>query len=263
MNDYMRDSIVEHAWHQFLYGYEGEELTKFLQSMAEKYPVKLDNTEPVAIYIDEYSLPIVENPVKCDVFQVKTIAREYTSVLLVDQIVEQTMRQVELDKLNEKMKSFINAVNRLMINPGFCGVSDISEFSKILKEAKKFYSEEYVKLLQTGTFQGDITSLRLGFVDLNFFMNYYKRALNTRRHFSVVVDCKGSGALVSQQALNGIVTKRCTGDISMKIACEPDSWKSYYDLTGMLAESVHDYSAVELDESYAKYIKELRKKRMI
>lgn len=263
MNEYMRDSIVEHAWHQFLYGYNTEKRTEFLQSMVDSHPIKLDNSEAAAVLVSDYSLPKVDNPVECDKYQVMTLAREHFSIVLIDAIVDQTIRQVELDKLNEKMKSFIKAVNRLLLSPGFDDIQDISEFSKVLKEVKKFYSDEYVKLLQTGTFQGDITSLRLGFVDLNSFAHYYKKALNMNRHFSVIIDQQEVGAVVSQKAVNGIVTRRCTGDISMKIACEPQEWKTYYDLNGMLAESVHDYSAVELDDCYAKYVKELRQKRMI
>lgn len=263
MNEYMRDSIVEYAWHQFLYGYNTEQRKEFLQSMVDSHPIKLDNTEAVAVLVSDYSLPKVDNPVECDKYQVMTLAREHFNVVLVDAIVEQTMRQVELDKLNEKMKSFIKAVNRLLLSPGFDDIQDISEFSKVLKDVKKFYSDEYVRLLQTGTFQGDITSLRLGFIDLNSFAHYYKKALNTRRHFSVIIDHQNTEALVSQKAVNGIVTRRCTGDISMKIACEPQEWGTYYDLNGMFAEAVHDYSAVELDSSYADYVKQLRKKQMI
>lgn len=262
MNDYMRYSIVEYAWHQFLYGYNGEERTKFLESMVDTHPVKIDG-DAAAVLVSDYSLPIVESSLECDKYQVMTLAREYMSVVLVDAIVEQSIRQVELDKLNDRMKSFIKVVNRLMINPGFDDIEDISEFSKILKEAKRFYSEEYVKLCQTGKFQGDITSLQLGFVDLNTFVTYYKKALGMKKHFSVIIDQQEVGAIISQKAINGIVTKRCTGDISMKVACQPEEWKTYYDLNGMFAEAVHDYSAVELDDSYAKYVKDLKKNRMI
>lgn len=263
MNEYMRDSIVEHAWHQFLYGYNGDERTKFLQSMVDSHPIKFDSTDAAAVLISDYSLPIVDNSVKCDSYQMGSVAREHFSVVLVDAIVEQTIQQVELDKLNDKMKSFIKAVNRLLLNPDFDKIRSIEEFSKVLKDVKKFYSDEYIKMLQTGSFQGDITSLRLGFIDLNFFTSYFKKSLNMNRHFSVIIDQLEVGAVVSQKAVNGIVTRRCTGDISMKIACEPKDWKTYYDLSGMLAEAVHDYSATELDDCYAKYVKELRTKRII
>lgn len=263
MNEYMRDSIVEYAWHQFLYGYNGEKRAEFLQSMVDTHPIKMDSSDVAAVLISDYSLPKFENPMKCDKYQVSTIAREYMSFVLVEAIVEQTIKQIELDKLNDRMKSFIKNVNRLMMNPGFEDVQDISELLGILKESKKFYNEEYVKLLQTGSFQGNIASLKINFIDLNTFIHYYKKALNMRSHFSVIIDQQVVGARVSQQAVNGIITKRCTGDISMKVACQPEEWKTYSDLNGMYAESVHDYSGVELDDCYAKYVKELRKKNAI
>ena len=258
MNDYIRDSIVEYAWHQFLYGYNGDERSFFLKGMIERFPVKLDSEEPAAIYIDDFSLPVASILEKCNNYQIMAVAREYNSVVLTSAIVEQTLKQIEIDKLNVRMKKFLYVINRLSLNPESSEISNIEELLDVLKESKKFYEVEYVKLLSTGEFQGDINSLRLGFIDLNMFIKYYKRALGMSKHFSIIIDYKGTGALVSLQAVNGIVTKRCADDLAMKISCEPQEWKTYYDLNGMLAEYVHDYSVVELDESNSNYIKKLK-----
>ncbi len=258
MNEYMKNAIVNHAWHQFLYGYNGEERKKILEGMASSYPVKIDSDDPFAIYIDDFSLPMVESSYDVDVFQKKTIAREYFSVVLVDRIIEETISRVELDLLNERMTSFIDAVNRLMISSGHDNVKNIVEFSQVLKDAKKFYSNEYVKMIMSGKFQGDISSLRLGFLDLNFFYRYYKKAIGLNNHISVIIDQQKVGATISQQAVNGIVNMRCAGELAMCVACNPEEWKTYYDLNGQMIEYIHDYSAVELDDCYAQYVKKLK-----
>lgn len=263
MNDYMKHNIINYAWHQFLYGYDNQDRKNSLLSMVRDYPVKFDNEDAVAIYVDDFSLPNLEIGSDVNYFQVETVAREYLSIVIVDKIVEDSMRMIEIEKLEERMKSFIANINRIMINPGMEEIYSISELASILKDTKKFYYEEYIKLIETGKFQGNIFGLRLSFMDLNFFIKYYKKALNMNKHFSVLIDNHNTSTLVSQKAVNGIVTKRCTGDISMKVVTDPGDWKVYYDLTGQLAEVVHDYSGMELDDSYSKYLKKIRDKRII
>ena len=58
----------------------------------------------------------------------------------------------------------------------------------------------------------------------------------------------------SKQAINSLVVSRIM-DISMKIACQPDEWKMYYDLNGTLIEYIHDYNIVQFDDSYNEYMK--------
>lgn len=60
-------------------------------------------------------------------------------------------------------------------------------------------------------------------------------------------------------AINGYVTRRINSDISMKVACDPNEWMTYYDTTGILAENVHDYGVIELDNSLQIYTEQLKK----
>jgi hypothetical protein len=76
----------------------------------------------------------------------------------------------------------------------------------------------------------------------------------------MVLNYEGTGAVVSQRAVNGIVTRRIAGDASMKVVCEPGEWKTYHDLNGVLAEDVHDYSSIDLDGSHREYVKRLMNK---
>ena len=64
--------------------------------------------------------------------------------------------------------------------------------------------------------------------------------------------------LVSHQAINGFVTRRCNGDLSIKVATNPASWPTFYDLNGTLAENIHDYGTIETDDSYKVYTKQIQ-----
>lgn len=259
MNAYMKSAIVTHAWHEFLYGYNNEDRKIFLNEMVEDYPIKIDNDQPAAVYINDFMLPVVSTDVVPERFRLEAVAREYLSFTLVNAIVEQSIKQVELEKLNNKMNAFIERVNRLFVsNSSFC-IDSISSLRDALITSKDFYKEQYMKLMKNGCFDGDITSLPISFMDICSFARYYKKAIGMNKHFSVILDYDGTGAVVSQQAVNGLVTSRITGDYSVKVVCQPEEWKTFYDFGGQFAEAVHDYSVVELDDSYNNNMKKIMK----
>ena len=59
-----------------------------------------------------------------------------------------------------------------------------------------------------------------------------------------------------------MVGKRINADISMKVACQPGEWETYYDLSGQFVQCVHDYGVVELDDSLNQYVKKRKSERM-
>ncbi len=258
MNEYTKRRIVTHAWHEFLYGYNGEERAKDLQDMCEMFPVSFDNTGAVAVYISDYSLPVVEDRVKCDPYQEKIIASEHLSLTILIAILNKSVKDIGIDELNERMSKFLERISSLFLEDRV--VVDIEELLEVLVRAREFYSSEYVKMVQTGKFQGNINDSGIKFMELIMFIENYKRALGMRGHFSVVIDQQQVGTVVSQKAVNTIINRRCCGDITMKVAVEPGEWKSYYGFNGQLAESVHDYSTVELDNSLYEHVKKLRLK---
>lgn len=259
MNEYMKSAIATHAWHEFLYGEAGEERKQFLDSMASDYPIKLDSNEPAVIYVDDFSLPKVDTVNNSDT-RVSSIAREYLSFALVAALVEQTIRQNELSLLNEKLSRFIKSANRMFVTDEDMSISDIEGLRNALVAGKKFYLENYTKLMETGNWCGDFSTLPISFIDLSTFATSYKRALGRSAHFAFVLDYQGTGVIVSQKAVNGLVTKRIAGDAAIKVVCHPEEWMSYSDLNGMLAEDVHDYSSIDLDGSFKEYVNGLRKK---
>lgn len=263
MNEYMKNNIVNYAWHQFLYGIDTKERKEFLNSMLDDYPVKLDSDAPAAIHVNDFMLPIVEGLAQPDTYRVQSVAREFFSFTLVSDIVEQTVRQVGIDALNERMEKFIKSVNRLLVSNDDMTINDLEGFRKALLAGKQFYLEQYFRLMETGEFKGDFSTLPISFMDLNMFASYFKRALGMSKHFAVIVDCPHTGAVVSQRAVNDLITRRITADYSMKVMCQPEEWRSYFDLNGVMAEDVHDYSVVDLDGSYHEYVKKLMKKNGI
>lgn len=263
MNEYMKNSIVTHTWHEFLYGCNSLERKEFLGSMVSDYPIMFDSSEPAAVYVDDFILPKTESSQNVDRYRVQATAREYCSFTLAAALVEQTIRQNELEKLNQRLTKFIRDVNRLFVSNDDMAINNIEELRKALLISKQFYKENYEILMSTGEFLGDFSTLPISFMDFGMFAGAYKRGLGRTSHLAMILDFQSSGAIVSQQAVNGLITRRMAGDAAIKVVCEPGEWKSYTDLSGMLAEDVHDYSTVDLDGSYGEYIKNLRMKNGI
>lgn len=260
MNEYMRNAIATHAWHEFIYCKNDDNRKDFLCGVSDSYPIKLDSNEPGIVCVDDFMLPSVDFGIKPMDIRVQSVAREYLSFTLVAAIVEQTIRQNKLDELNQKLVKFIRDINRLYINDEEFYISNVSGLLDVLKKSKEFYKKNYVEMMKLGYWKGDFNSIPISFMEFSMFISAYKRALGRSSHFGIVLDYQGSGAAVSQRAVNGIVTKRIAGDASIKVVCEPGSWKTYHDLNGMLAEDVHDYSVVDLDGSFREHIKRLMNK---
>ena len=257
MNDYMKNAIATHAWHEFVYSKNNKERREFVGSMVDSFPAKLDGGENACVYVDDFMLPEIPLSFKPLDTRVQSIAREYLSFTLVAAIVEQTIRHNELEELNKRMAKFIKDVNRLYITDEDFYVSDISGLLEALKISKEFYKKHYVELMNAGFWNGDFSTIPISFMEFSMFIAAYKRVVGMNRHFSLILDYQGSGAVISQKAVNGLVTRRIAGDAAIKVVCEPGEWKTYHDLNGMFAEEVHDYSSVDLDGSYKEYVKRL------
>lgn len=91
------------------------------------------------------------------------------------------------------------------------------------------------------------------------YMRKFKTLINNSSYFALIIDQRENMPIVSQKAINGYVTRRITSYFSMKVACDPNEWLTYYDLEGEMAEEPHDYTNIELDNSLQNQIKQRKK----
>lgn len=80
MTEVLESVIVGESRHYFIYGKNGEERSKLLKSIADKYPIVLDMSTPSCVYMEDFALPVVANPVEYfDKIKRLTCAREFLS----------------------------------------------------------------------------------------------------------------------------------------------------------------------------------------
>ena len=250
------DEIIGQSRHQFIYGENGERREEILKGIVNDNPIVCDVNEPGSIYLDNNYLVGGESVYQLDSYRKLAIAREQFSFAVCGKLLEEAL---SLD-INARSDEFLSRMNRLFVDNGQ-SIDDLSSLVRVLNQTRDFYRDGYKTYLETGVFPS-LEGLPIRFMELDSFMHYYKKLLNNKSYFSVIVDQQSPISSLSKRAINDVVGKRINADISMKVACQPDEWETYYDLNGQIVEAVHDYGVVELDDSLSQYVKKRRIERM-
>ena len=250
------DEIIGQSRHQFIYGENGKRREEILRGIVNDNPIVCDVNEPGSIYLGDDYLSGGESVYQLDSYRKLAIARENFNFAVCGKLLDEAL---SLD-INARSDEFLDRMNRLFVDSGQ-SIDDLSTLVKVLYQARDFYRDGYKTYLETGVFPS-LEELPIKFMELDSFMRYYKKLLNNKSYFSVVVDQQSPISALSKSAINDVVGKRINADISMKVACQPDEWETYYDLSGQFVQDVHDYGVVELDNSFSQYVKKRRFERM-
>ena len=256
--DYLKKEIMEQSRHLFIYGYNNEHRSEFLKSLENEYPIKIDSDEPCALYFESLGLPKVDTDLKDkDSFIIYTSSREYLSFTIAAKILKRSM-DFDTTILNSRLSRLINIINRNKNSGG----SEIETAEQLLREiimSRDFYYESYINYVKGLVERISIDKISVPFLQLEMFVSIYKRAMNMNSYFGIIFDKKSQLAIPSTQAINNLIGARINGDMSVKVAIEPNDWGTYRDANGQFVEAIHDYGTVELDDSLKEHMRTLTK----
>lgn len=250
--NHLKHEIMEQSRHQFIYGYNQEHRNEFLRSLENDYPITENSNKPVALYFDTLGIPKTIDETNKNNYLASISSREYIYFSIATKILEYSMK---INSIDEKLSKLIE-----MINIGASKKSkDIKELINDLKISRDFYYKQYINSITGIRNDFSINDITIPFLKLEMFINLYKEAMNIDSYFGIIIDKKEPFSKQSTQAINKLINGRINKDISIKVALEPGDWETYIDGNGHYIESLHDYGIVEVDDSYQKYIKKLKK----
>lgn len=256
-----RDMIMGESQHKFIYGYNGAAREQLLRALVKDFPVTLDSSEPIGIYLDSIGLPkfdVTNEGLRKDTL--RTLCREYRNFSIVTSLLDATINQVETKALNERSIEFVDWINLAYGSDIAKRIRSIKELRDIISEGRNTYRLEYENYIKSGEISGLVSAMPIMFISLEMFISTYKKMINAESYIALVVDHQTPIAIKSQQAINDLVASRITAHLSMKVACDPEGWETYYDLSGNTIDDSHDCGIVEIDDSNFAYTKKLMDK---
>lgn len=260
MVEYLKKEIMEQSRHQFIYGYDNDERTSFLKSLEDDYPIVVGCNRPIAIYMKDYSLPVIEHSCDIDRFRLSQVNREYFNLILIKNIISRIKDNQSL--LNDE-NTFKFLKQLYVVTSDRSSYDSFDSFDKDLDSSLAFYLSYYKDLLDGKDILPNINDVKIPFMMPDMIVPKIKKMLVNDSYFGIIIDKNMDYTLDTFKVINSYVSKRINGDLSMKVSCEPGKWKTYYDIVGEFIESTHDYGIVEFDDSYSKHTKELIKKYSI
>lgn len=252
-NEYLKQQIMV-SKHLFIYGQNTVERTQLLRGLEAAYPIRINEDSPMAIYLDEFSLPLVKSHSDVDELTQSRIALRYLNISIAYNVIDRIYKSTSFDQLQSRISELMQVVKRLCLGNKEKGVPNIDELLSLLKISRQFYVQYYEKLMIGKSDLPELCGGPISYIDLDPFMHYVKQTLGNNSYFGIIVDNQTDIPLISKRAINNIVTKRCTGDISMKVACDFRDWNTYYGLGDVRADIIHDYGDIDLDGNEKEFL---------
>lgn len=260
--DYLKQEIIGQSRHQFIYGYNGKEREAFLKELANDFPVVADKNAPMAIYLTDFSLPIMDRVNQnIEINRLDMVAHLYFDFALLENILKKIIEMDGINKIEGRLEDYLKRINYCFVNKESEPINNLSDLLKAFSESREYYYNYYISYLNGTQILPDNDKLKISYVSTQGIIGFTKTLLNNTSYFAIIVDQQRKLPFISQKVINGYVTQRSNSDISMKVACDINEWGTYCNLNGVLAENVHDYGDVSFDTNEEDYIKKLKQNR--
>lgn len=251
--EYLKESIMEQSRHLFVYGYDNEYRSEFLQNLEKDYPVTMDSNKPLAIYISSLEMPKTDVNIKDkDSIIINVMNREYLYFTIAAKLLEKSA-EIDKDTLNSRLSKMIYFANKKR-NKKYPEIETFDDLLEEMKKSQSFYYENYNKYINGLTNQVPIDDVSIPFLPLEWFVREYKSGMNIDSYIGILFDVKDSLSVPSTQAINNLVNSRINKDISIKVVDKPGNWKTFESTNGQIVQSTHDYGTIELDDSLEKHM---------
>ena len=113
MSEYTRKQIMEENRHQFIYSYNTEGRHRFLKDLERTYPILTDSTAPVAIYMEDFYLPLSKSTNEdINSGTVRLIADQFLDFSISENIIRRILEQEKINTSMSKINNLLERINR-------------------------------------------------------------------------------------------------------------------------------------------------------
>lgn len=162
-------------------------------------------------------------------------------------------RIIKLDIDPERLNKFLKKMSEYTIDHS--QIHSLEEYNRELNLSIQYYLKYYDKLLKDSSEKIDETKIQFSMIE--FIIKDIKKLLDNNSYFGIIIDKKDDFSIGTIKTINDLIGSRINSYLSVKVACEPEKWPSYYDNNGILVEPIHDYDEISFDDSFPKYMKKL------
>ena len=245
-----KEEIMDQDRHLFIYGYPTEQRTIFLKSLEKEYPIKMDEESPMGIYLEDYGLPAIDITNKeLGHGRLDIISDTYLSLSIISKILKNIVLQ-DNNHSEERLRELLRFINKCCKAKNVKEADSLKELIYLLEESKRLYKEFCISHAKEGSVEKVFDDIPIPFIDGVEMSEKIKRSIGNKSYFGLIIDHNKKISPSSQRAINSLIGGRINSDISVKLATSPSDWETYITQNNQLIEYVHDYSYVELDDSF-------------
>lgn len=249
INPHNAKIIMDHTRHQFLYAPANAERTSFLQQIAKDYPIVVEETTPMVLYLTDFGLenaPIKrENP---DRDILRSASEKYFNLSLIELVLKSIYNQIDIHLNENRLKNFLTYINRINKIRGLPRMKSYEELLEEIKKQKNYFHKFYLDYIEGKANEVEIKPLLIT-LDIEYFIREVQKFLRNKAPFKILIDKKEDISPYSTMAINNILGSRLDRTLALKIALEDNGWEHFYDASGQIIQDTHDYESIYLDDS--------------
>lgn len=248
----LEKKIIEPGQH-FIYGKTCDCRAEFLKGIEEKHPIESGNN-PAVIYLDQFGFKGDEPKLSDrDKKAIPAISARYLEFCIIARILERTPNNCDLSEL-------IN-VDHYLWNKGV-KFKTIEELLKAVIASREIYKQNYHELINGNTINIPAAGIAITRINLDRFVEEYRKAIGMPKHFTLILDHTNPIITSSVKVVNDLMFRSTSDNLSVNVATDPDKWQTFYKTQegNNPIQTMHDFTVIQLDDSYQKSIGAFKRK---
>ena len=253
MNNIENNNLINRD-NQFIYCNDKNKRKEYLMSIEKDNPIVTNSQTPIVVYTNDFSLD-KENKLYFDRnYMLSKISNEHLNFSLLKSTIEKILSQDDLKISLEKAKEFLKFIEKISFDKDL-KLSSLEELLDYLKESCYFYKEYYNDFVENESTKKDILDLKLSNVTYESMLYKIKKMLNNSSYLVLIFDKQNDISLNTARSINNLFINRNSSDLSIKVACEENSWPTYSNQNDInLVEGI-DFKSINLSDNGIQYIK--------